>query len=297
MKGSSIALGILFILLGGFWLLSNLGFINLSVWSIIEGLFDLWPMIFIVLGVNIIFKGKKYVQVISWIIFFAIVITYGFFQYGTDVQFNTKSNNIVSEKLLETMIGVLDLDLGGGNITIGACDEKKLITAHNSNPYVSHRIDYENNNKKANVLFKEKNHTIINTGRQGYDYDFQLNKDMQWNIDLDMGALNGTFDLSQFRVDKLDIDMGAGKATLIFGDLSDYTDVKIGAGASDFNLVIPKDVGVQMKVDSAITSGNIKYLNWERNNNVYTSPNYKDARKKINFNIDMGVGKIDVKWE
>ena len=297
MSVSSIAVGILFIALGCFWLLSNLGILSWSIWSFVEGFLQLWPMIFILLGVNIIFKDKKIIRIISWFLFFSIIITSGIYHEKTNRSLLTNVESVVLEKQPETRVALLDLDLGGGSVSIGSCDDNKLLTAHNLNPYITHGVNYKNTNETVEVTFKEKMHTPVRNGFQGYNYSFALNKNLIWDIDIDMGAFNGTFDFRELILNDVDIDMGAGKAKMFFGDLSEKTDVKIDTGASDLELNIPEDVGVSIKYDSALTGGNLASLNWEKVNSHYVSPNYNSAKQKIIFDIDMGVGKIDVIWQ
>lgn len=77
MREKNITVGIGLIFLGIFWMFYNMGLIRWSIWSVIS---YLWPLIFIVLGMNIIFKDKKIVQTITWIIFFIIIIVFGLYK-------------------------------------------------------------------------------------------------------------------------------------------------------------------------------------------------------------------------
>lgn len=72
MKRKNLVLGMFFVFLGIFFLLSNLNIINFSIWS---ALFDLWPLFLVMLGIHLI-SNKPLVTVISWLVFFAIIIFY-----------------------------------------------------------------------------------------------------------------------------------------------------------------------------------------------------------------------------
>lgn len=72
MRRKNLFLGIFFVFLGVFFLLNNLNIISFSIWN---ALFDLWPLFFVMLGVHLI-SNRPSVTIISWIIFFSIIILY-----------------------------------------------------------------------------------------------------------------------------------------------------------------------------------------------------------------------------
>ena len=49
--------GIVLIILGILFLLTNLGYISFDV---LFGIFDLWPLLFVIAGINILFNKKMY---------------------------------------------------------------------------------------------------------------------------------------------------------------------------------------------------------------------------------------------
>ncbi|KPU42288.1 hypothetical protein OXPF_40730 [Oxobacter pfennigii] len=83
MKKESIGAGIFLVSLGLLFLLINFGVLD---WSIFEAFFDLWPGILIVIGLNIIFNNNRIIKIITWLIFLAAVIAYGYYD-----------NNILSQ--------------------------------------------------------------------------------------------------------------------------------------------------------------------------------------------------------
>lgn len=291
MKNKNLWVGIILILLGTFWMLENLGFITWSLW---EGIFDLWPLILIVIGINMIFKHKAIVSIITWVLFFLALVVYGFLQQQKDHALlqAIAGGNIQIEKREGAEAARLDLDFGGGNLDIGA-SEAFLVDAHVSNPYVKHRVDFHEGGKKAEVQFKETNHKFIKINESD-DYQFGLDESLVWRLDIDMGAVDGTIDLSQLKIDEVDIDAGAGNLELIFGEAIEKADVKIDMGASHIDLTIPEKIGARIRLDSAIKDSNLENLRWNYDQGYYQSPNYQDANQKIDIDIDMGAGSLNV---
>lgn len=76
MDTSKITVGGVLIVLGVLLLLANMGIID---WFHFEMIFDLWPMLLIMAGVNIIFKKNPYVNMGMWILFILTLILYGIY--------------------------------------------------------------------------------------------------------------------------------------------------------------------------------------------------------------------------
>lgn len=79
MEHKNIGFGVFLVCIGVLWLCISFGIIG---WSIVYSFFKLWPLIFVVMGINIIFRDKAYVRAITWLLFLAVVVAYGFLGNG-----------------------------------------------------------------------------------------------------------------------------------------------------------------------------------------------------------------------
>jgi hypothetical protein len=79
----NLSLGIILILIGVIWLLSNLNVFSLSLINVFfHAMGKLWPLILIGAGVNLLLKENRNVKLITWLIVFAAIILYGLFTYS-----------------------------------------------------------------------------------------------------------------------------------------------------------------------------------------------------------------------
>ncbi len=301
MKNSNITTGILLIILGTFWFLSKIGIITWSLWRTLS---QIWPLILIVVGINIIFKEKRYVKVITWIVFVIIVIAFGFYQqynYNSGLFLFENNDNVIqgdSESFEvpydeNTVKGDLRLRLGGVDLKIGSTSNN-ILDANISSSRIRKNADFNSDKSKVDINIEQIGDSIHLGSNMKNNYSFNLHEDVLWDIDADMGAVNGTLDMSNLKIEKLNLDTGASNFNLIFGDKSDSTEVKIDGGVSNIELTIPEKVGVRIKTDGFIKDSNIDELGWILKDKHYMSQNYKDVEKKINIDINMGVGKFDV---
>ena len=111
---------------------------------------------------------------------------------------------------------------------------------------------------------------------------------------MDIGAANATLNLADLLVNNLNINSGAVKFDIKLGSNNDLINVKVNTGASQFNITVPKDSGVRLKMEGALNSKNFNDINLIKEGNYYTTQNYVGAAHKIDMNVTMGVGAITI---
>jgi len=166
--------------------------------------------------------------------------------------------------------------------TEGAKDNFKL----NRNDLDSH----------SEINFEMKSNHSIKLGKTNYKnaVELSLNSNPEWDLNFDVGAASLDLDLTQYKVSKLDVDMGAAALNVKFGDLADVSRFKIDAGASDIDILVPQNVGCEIKSDAALSSRNYEGFT-KIKKDLYRTENFENAAKKIFIDIDCGVSSINVK--
>lgn len=292
MNNRHIRSGIFFISLGIVFLLINFNIV--SGWSLLRTLIEYWPAIFIVIGINIIFRKNQIVRVITWLLFLTAIVGYSYFYDGNfgrwDGQWTTASSNVQIENAASLENGVFTLGLGGTRIKIDSTDSR-LVDA-----YISDRDivkDYRDDGKTAYISFKNNNNLFILPGSHG-ENRFSMNKDVIWDMEIDTGAIDGYIDMTDLKVKDLNIKSGAANFKIIFGDNYKAAHASIKAGASSFDVVVPKGSGVRVNLEGALTGNNLNSLGWGRDGKYYVSPGYDSAVNKIDIDVSMGVGSFNV---
>ncbi len=121
-----------------------------------------------------------------------------------------------------------------------------------------------------------------------------LNNNPEWELNFDVGAASVDLDLTQYKVSTLNVGMGAAAFNVKLGNLVDVARIKIDAGASDIDILIPDSVGCEINSDAALSSRNYEGFT-KINNDIYRSEDFDKFSKKIYIDIDCGVSSIDVK--
>ncbi len=292
MDNNKITGGIILIGVGIILLLINMGIMS---GAIIFEFFRLWPIVLIVIGVNVISKNNKIISVVTWILLFAIIIGYGVLTNEKPQIFESSMDEEIKvEKQKVTEQGDLDLQFGGAEIVIGSTSDK-LFNVMIENGYLEYDVQYSNDNKRVDIDVDGTKRKKVYVFREiENEYNIELNNEIEWNINADMGAISGIIDMSELKIDTLDLDLGAGDIEMIFGDKNDFTQVNVDAGASNIEIDVPENVGVKINSQGGLRHMDLKDGAWVRTQNSYYSPNYDEAQRKIVLDITMGVGQVSV---
>lgn len=292
MKGRNVIAGLILIALGVIWILSNMDIIYFDFFDLIRGLFDLWPIILIVIGINIIFKNKL-LNTVLWIAFIVIVIVYSFFINDSSNVKNGYTEDMVVEMNEDVIKGELNIDLGAAEYNIDSYNSETSLATISSNAKFDY--DYESGTSNSSQRVNISNNISNNFLNNRNNLDIDINNKVIWNIDVETGASSGELNLKDVKVQKLDLDMGAGRIETNFGSLHDTTYINIESGASSIVLNIPKEAGLKIEMDGALNSTNIDDLGLvENEGDVLISKDYIEKDTNFDIKVDMGVGSFKI---
>lgn len=286
MNNRKLTGGIFLIVLGALFLLANLGYISFDM---LFGVFDLWPLLLVVAGINILFNRKPIIVLITWIIFFTVLILYGTFYEKVNTGVDFKTHFV---KPVETSYGELNLNMGAARINVDS-EKDNLLKVDARGIKLDHNNAYKNDMETAIFNFANKNHSSTVYRIRDSSYNFKLNEDVIWDLDLNLGAVSATLNLENIATRTVDLDMGAGNFEIILGNKYNKSDIKIDSGASNINITVPKDAGIKIKLDGSLNRINIDDLNLIRLGDYYISPDYDEKDVKLAFRVNMSVGKVD----
>ena len=291
MNKSKVVWGIALIVFGIIWLLDIAGVLSISIWT---AFFRLWPMIFIAIGLSIIFNRKPVIKAVIWIVFFAVMIIYSIFGTGdkTDYRLDNFTRSVTMEQ--GTKEARVKLEAGGASVNIRGIGEE-LFYADIYDKDI--RFDVKGGkNPEIHVFSGLKSRNIADLGDK-YKWDIDLSDKVEWTIDFDAGAVKGDFDLRSIPVRKLTVDIGASQLDIRLSALLEYSEVEIRAGVSSISLTVPEDTGIKLRNQGALVAKNLTEQGLGKKGDHYYSSNYDNAEKKIDILVEMGVGNLDFRFK
>ncbi len=304
MKTSNIFWGVFFVTIGGLILLGNLTDLNFT-WN---SAWKFWPMVLILIGVSILVKneiGKGIVAglaalVLALTLYASVSATTNLIDNDFEINFGDEvavfDTTYFSQEYSDSIkTATLNFSGGAGGFKM-LTPTDKLLDFRTEGVRENFKLERSDLNSHSEINFDMKSNHSIKLGKNNYknNVELSLNSNPEWDLNFDVGAASLDLDLTQYKVNKIDINMGAAALNVKFGDLADVTRFKIDAGASDIDILIPDSVGCEIKSDAALSSKNYEGFT-KISKNLYRSEDFDKYSKKIFIDIDCGVSSIDVK--
>ena len=307
MKIERIVWGLILIFTGSIFLLENFNLIQFywsSVWRF-------WPVIFILIGANILLSRFGNKSAAPYIIGLITIITLGLIAYqGTRpdngiswLNFKNDINEDPDEwnnstTFTETYDGSENAQL---NIQGGATSFRLTDTTSNLfEASIMRQIGRFTLNKSVIDSIEVLNFKMRG-GKQSWNLDkmennetlIQMNNRPVWDIKIEMGVGEAIFDLSNYKVKKLVFEGGAATFEAKLGSQFPLTEVVVETGVANTEIKVPESSGCRIEVDSGLSSKDfIGFI--EQSDGTYETSNYGTAANKINISLKGGLSSFEV---
>ncbi len=298
--GPTLLIGI-----GVILLLQNLGLIPAQSWWLAA---RLWPLALIVLGIDVIvgrrsvigtlLAGLAAVAVVGGVIF--IMLFPGLV---------ASSQLIQPVELIEKRFEVPFQDAQMADVTIDWYIGQNTLTAlpaSSNNALVADlksyaEIDFDATTTGDQLEIKLGRQPRMNFGLswpQDISWEVGLHPDLLYNLYLDAGVGSNEFDLSALRLNRVEIDQGAGAIHLSLPSGSYQVEIDGGAGAIDLEL--PSGAAVQVVLDSGAGAFNpgpgLELVQGSRQEDgIWETAAFSTSTDAIRISIDQGAGAISAR--
>ena len=268
MKRSSIFWGLVFILLGGLFLLDNFGVIAVDLWSVI------WPLLLILFG--------------GWVLWMSF--------YGGDESLETESASIPLEGAGEAK---LTLKHGAGKLRLAAGASADQLLSGTFAGGLKQRVNRRGDLLDVTLEVPHGGFTFFFSpwmwgNREGIRWDLALNADVPLRLQAESGASDSRFDLTELQVQDLVLKTGASSTEVDLPAHTDHTHVKLESGVASVILRVPEGVAARIEVDGGLLDAQIDTDRFPRTNGGYQSSDYDTAAQRADIDIDAGVGSVQV---
>ncbi len=312
MKYRHLFWGILLIAIGMLFVLNNLGVIYFTWHSI----WRLWPVILIIWGISIlpIKDNIRFIVLVCTIVLTFFIINrlpqdrpwfFQFHHHNGDNSFgwsddededssthNYRDQNFTVPFDSLSTKGILNLEAAAGNFRIDGTTSDFLDFSKQGDigNYELTTRDITGGKDISIHLQEGRVHGSINKNKVG----IKLNNTPSWNLNLDIGAADLKLDLSDYKIDTVEINAGASSMDLKIGEKNPVTVLTFNAGASSIDVKVPTNSGCQIKSESFLVSKDFKGFE-NKGNHIYQTPNFTVAKNKIFITVKTAVSSIDVK--
>jgi hypothetical protein len=245
------------ILVGVFALLVNT---NVISGDRLYRLGDLWPLLLIVIGLELILRRASLSAATKSVATLLVVLlaTGGAVAYvalGPAVPSGTQTLDVaqpaagIDNASLHVAVGSATLRVRGS-----ASLDGDLFRAHIEYRGATPTVTLDRSTGRVEI---SQNSTFQMFGSQRFLLDMQLDTEMPWSITVDSGAATDTFDLASVRVGAIELNTGASREDISLGPPTGNVRVSVNGGALTVNLHRPP--GAAASVDVAGGAVNLSF--------------------------------------
>ena len=319
MKNDKLIPGVILVLIGAAFLLSNFHVLHFHWYNI----FHLWPIFLVIAGVNLVFAHNK--STWATILKIAVVVGgfglllfgnfenrfsfwpgfhYGYHNGNNDNYDDNGDDNSDSTAVQANATGTFNepfaagthfavLNISGGGTTYRLNDTtNQLFSADTKQSNGAYEFTHHQDSAAYVIDFHLKNHKGFNFDSDKNSAVLKLNLLPEWEVNVKAGATDLNFDLSKFKIRKFRIDGGAASFNVKFGAPLAETNIDISTGVSGVDLQIPQNAACSITINSGLSDNQFDGFT-KINGNTYQTTGFDAAKNK--FYVHMSGGLSDFK--
>jgi len=283
--------GICLLFLGIVFLLQTL---NVLPWGLWGTLWRFWPVLIIIIGLNILLRRYNpwLVSALILVLLFAC-LGIATWQYGPSLPAGETTKSY-SEPLGSLEHAQIQINFTAGSLTIGslASGSPNFVEATGSR---NMRVDFQSkgNEGTLNLSTERVNRRLRNEADTRWEVRFTRN--IPLTIDVKSAVGNLELDLSELQVTELQMDIDAGNYIIEMPSSAGTTSAYIKADLANLEVTIPDGVAARLEVDTDLTALEVDESRFPRKGDYYISPDFERAENRIELEIDCDLGRVQVK--
>jgi len=311
MKKSTIFWGVFLISLGILMLCYTL---NTFAGRDFSFIIHLWPLFIIFWGVSLIKMpdiARKILSAINalFLALFIFAIISSGWHFSRNIIFNWRGHHITGNCSDSSYHGSssysipMNESIKSGEIILdmAAGQYKVSDTTSNLFDYSGRGIRYKcdfSKDSSAKAIVHISSPADINffddndNDDDGNRLNLKLNRNVIWDMNLNVGASDSKLDLKPFKIRNININCGASAFKLKMGDPVEDQKINIDAGASDIKLEIPFTTACRINSSTGLSGEH--FNDFVDKGSYFETENFDAGTKKLFINISGGVSSFKV---
>ena len=274
-----------------------LGRVGLFDWNLAFGILQLWPLLLIAVGADILTRGRfRAVIVIVTVLVGALLWRAPAWSPFAGTPAETRTIEFAlqdareAEVVLEHGVGLLSIEADG--------DDDMLLTgtiATGRGERIDTDISYERGVAELRLSSEQAGPTFdFGGGRDVRRWELELARDVPIRLSIDSGVGESDLDLSDLTLLDLDLDAGVGEVRIVLPETGGYEGT-IDAGVGEVTLRVPDEVEAILRVETGLGGVDVRG-GWIRDGDTYRTEGYDDApaSERISLDVSGGVGQITI---
>lgn len=289
---------IILIGVGVLFLLDNAGVLVNSPWAVI---WNLWPLLLIAGGVFILLGrgGAMQSGLLSGLLGLAFVIIVLVFSLIDIPGMNLggeRHTEHIEHTLGQFQSAELVFDFGSGSYDVSALNDSNNLIEGDLTYQGTLDFHVDDLGDRARVTLDKSGITFSFGIGGGDEWDVALNRNVTYDVNLDLGSGGANLDFGQLKLSGGEVDVGSGGSVINLPASGRYT-LRIDGGSGGTTIRVPSDAGLRIEYDrgSGGLFANSTRLTVSGSGDFTTeTPDFAAAADSITLVIDGGSGSITI---
>jgi hypothetical protein len=261
-EGRSLFWPLVLIGVGVVWLLSNMGVLQPASISV---LFRLWPLILIIIGLDILF-GRRSSTLSTLIGLGGVALIILLMLVGPSLGWASSAEVKTaqfSEPVGDAAAATVVLDLSVGSTDVHALPDSRSLFEADLRYIGEVQFNVRGETTKTITLSQKDNtpQTInfwdfgfFNSSDQNLRWNIGLTPDVPINLTVNSGVSSSTLDLNGLKLTNLDINNGVGSLSLTLPAMDDSYNVSISGGTGSTSISVAEGAAIHFDIDGGVGS-------------------------------------------
>jgi hypothetical protein len=206
-----------------------------------------------------------------------------------------RESKSVDPKNAQSARAQLKMGAGELNLTGGADRLMEGDFSYNVSEWKP-EVSFDVSDKKGELIVNQgrASRGALLSGRARNEWNIRLNDRLPTDLVVRLGAGESDLDLDSLTLTGVDLQMGAGKATVdLSGDYARDFDATIEGGVGEATVLLPSEVGVKAKAEGGL--GKINAEGLKKVGDSYVNDAYGESDTNLSVDVKGGVGEINLK--
>lgn len=282
---------IVFAGLGTLFLLSNLGYLQVSVWQMA---LRLWPLLVIAIGLDLIIGRRS--RYSAWLgVLLGLVIVGGIVFLSLNTQI---SGATIRQQPFNVAVpaGVTSLDAtinyAVGNLKVSGGAPTDQLIEGNFMTSSTEQIGKNVQGDHAILSLSNSGSTVFFVGPGGIpQWDVQFNSNLPLDLRTSLAMGEQTLDLTGLNLSNLKVDQALGKVVLILPVGKSSYPVRFSGAVGEVVVRLPADLPVRIQLNTGLVSVQLP-VGFTRNGNEVISPSGGISANRVDLQIDQAMGSV-----
>lgn len=263
MNRSGLFWGSLLVLLGGLFLLSTLGILSISVWSVF------WPLALVLGGLSLLLSAFD------------------------------RNKPHPPQQVTMQLKGVESAEFrfrhGGGRLILDSDTAPDELLDGVFSTGLAHEMEELNDDHAVLTLRPRTEATALGRRAGGVNWDVGLNGLIPVALDIETGGGELRAALRDMQVTELSLRTGASHSTIELPERAGHTIVRVEAGAASVSIVVPEGVAARIVGQTGAGHLSVDEARFPRDGALYQSPEYETADHTVEIYLTIGAGTAEIR--